>query len=226
MSSEIDSDEEAVKRARAANTLFQSFSSEEEDNASTSRQREPSSRRNEKLLKLNSVRTKSKSKPRFLGDGLSDLEDDDILTRGIGGGGKEKERAHNRLFNEDDLANVSNKRSAINIPKRLDTSAIDRILAGGLDSDDENDITKLGTGTGEAGEEGEDGITIVKKKRIIAKMNDERLIGSNGFPALQKEIMKFKTKGKGNEVSLSLSSLSSFILIFFNKLIRRVVYFY
>ncbi|GJE87165.1 Swi3-domain-containing protein [Phanerochaete sordida] len=39
------------------------------------------------------------------------------------------------------------------------------------------------------------------KKRKIAKLDDARLLGSNGFPALIKQAKGFKPRGKGHEVS-------------------------
>ena len=52
----------------------------------------------------------------------------------------------------------------------------------------------LWNGEGEA-----DGVA-TKKRRVIAKMDEVRLLGPDGFPKLQELASKFKTKGKGNEV--------------------------
>ena len=45
----------------------------------------------------------------------------------------------------------------------------------------------------------DDGVA-TKKRRIVAKMDETRLLGADGFPKLQEIVSKFKTKGKGNEV--------------------------
>ncbi|ORX38877.1 replication fork protection component Swi3-domain-containing protein [Kockovaella imperatae] len=39
----------------------------------------------------------------------------------------------------------------------------------------------------------------LKKKRVIAKVDEERLMGPNGFPALMKAAKRFKVRGKGRE---------------------------
>ncbi|EJD52924.1 Swi3-domain-containing protein [Auricularia subglabra TFB-10046 SS5] len=39
----------------------------------------------------------------------------------------------------------------------------------------------------------------LKKRKPIPKLNDERLLGQDGFPALLKEYKNFKPKGKGHE---------------------------
>ena len=52
------------------------------------------------------------------------------------------------------------------------------------------------------GEGDADGVA-TKKRRVVAKMDEVRLLGPDGFPRLQVLASKFKTKGKGNEVSSS-----------------------
>ncbi|KAG8829587.1 hypothetical protein FRC17_006355 [Serendipita sp. 399] len=47
--------------------------------------------------------------------------------------------------------------------------------------------------------EEEEGTNDKPKRRVIAKVDDERLLGERGFPALIKEAKKFKPKGKGHE---------------------------
>jgi replication fork protection complex subunit Csm3/Swi3 len=43
-----------------------------------------------------------------------------------------------------------------------------------------------------------------KKRKTIPRLDEGRLLGPNGIPALMKEAKKFKIRGKGHEVSLVL----------------------
>ncbi|KAI0093695.1 replication fork protection component Swi3-domain-containing protein [Irpex rosettiformis] len=58
--------------------------------------------------------------------------------------------------------------------------------------------TEEGGKGGGKGKKGEDG---VKKKKPIAKLDETRLIGDSGFPALIKQTKEFKPRGKGHELS-------------------------
>lgn len=46
-----------------------------------------------------------------------------------------------------------------------------------------------------------------KKKRPQIKMDEARLLGPDGFPALMKQTKEFKPKGKGHEVSIHCHSM-------------------
>lgn len=41
----------------------------------------------------------------------------------------------------------------------------------------------------------------VRQRRVMAKVDAERLLGEKGFPALMGVAKQFKSKGKGHEVS-------------------------
>lgn len=46
----------------------------------------------------------------------------------------------------------------------------------------------------------EDGEIKIRQKRVVAKMDEERLLGPSGFPKLQASLATLKLKGKGHEV--------------------------
>lgn len=89
------------------------------------------------------------------------------------------------LFGDlDDVANAP-------LPKRLDPHAFDNVA---MDLDDAFNVDKVNGG------EDVDGVA-VKKKRVVARMDETRLLGPSGFPKLQGDIKRFKVGGKGFEVS-------------------------
>ncbi|KAK4333034.1 Chromosome segregation in meiosis protein [Rhodotorula toruloides] len=84
----------------------------------------------------------------------------------------------------------------------------DPLLAGAFD-----DLFDLGETSGAAGEgktdvdvdgTGAEGIDVeggtAKKRRIVAKLDETRLLGPSGFPRLRDDIKKVKIKGKGHEM--------------------------
>lgn len=56
-----------------------------------------------------------------------------------------------------------------------------------------------GTGKDKSGELG-DGDGEKRGRKVLPKLDEERLVGPDGFPLLIKEIEGFRPKGKGNEV--------------------------
>jgi hypothetical protein len=48
-----------------------------------------------------------------------------------------------------------------------------------------------------------------KEKKKIARLDEARLLGPDGFPALVKQTKHWKPKGKGHEVLMILSPMSS-----------------
>lgn len=124
---------------------------------------------------------KAKARARYLGDGDSDT----------GGAAPADD-----LFSDlDDIPNVAPA------PRRLTSDAFERAKNAGAApaAADEADVDNV---FGGADGEDVDGVK-QKKKRIIARMDDERLLGPNGFPRLLEDVKKFRTKGKGNEVCFS-----------------------
>ncbi|BGO89382.1 hypothetical protein NBRC10512_006298 [Rhodotorula toruloides] len=87
-------------------------------------------------------------------------------------------------------------------------SRSDPLLAGAFD-----DLFDLGETSGTAGDgkvdvdvdgTGAEGIDVeggtAKKRRIVAKLDETRLLGPSGFPRLRDDIKKVKIKGKGHEM--------------------------
>lgn len=127
---------------------------------------------------------KARAPARFLGDDHSD-----------------NGAAVDDLFSDlDDIPNAAGP-----APRRLNTLAFERAkhAAGPAptpNGDEGNqDIDNV---FGAADGEDVDGVK-QKKKRIIARMDDERLLGPNGFPRLLEDAKKFRSRGKGNEVRLT-----------------------
>lgn len=112
----------------------------------------------------------ARPQPRFLGD-----QDDD-------------NDATDDLFGN--LDNVPNHR----VPARLNPNDFDDLFkaaeAPSLDAlQGDDDVGGINV----------DGVA-QKKRRTVAKMNDERLLGPTGFPKLLEDSKRFKSKGKGHEV--------------------------
>lgn len=125
-----------------------------------------------------------RARPHFLGDG-----DDDPVAP-----------APDDLFSDlDDVPNEA-------LPARLNVDAFERLkntAVGARDFDAPGDDDVFGGQDGD----GVDGVK-EKKKRIIARMDDERLLGPTGFPRLLENAKTFKPKGKGHEVRGLLSLFS------------------
>ncbi|KAK4698271.1 replication fork protection complex subunit TIPIN/Csm3/Swi3, partial [Phenoliferia sp. Uapishka_3] len=124
-----------------------------------------------------------RAQPRFLGDDNSPPPVD---------------QQHDDLFS--DLDDIPNAR----VPRAIDNAAYERLKnapAGGAADDDFGFGRDAGDVDNVFGGDGEDVDGVKqKKKRVVAKMDDERLLGPNGFPKLLEEAKKFRTRGKGNEV--------------------------
>ncbi|ORY78408.1 replication fork protection component Swi3-domain-containing protein [Leucosporidium creatinivorum] len=127
--------------------------------------------------------------PRFLGDG-----DSPIKSTSGGGGDQDLDDLFSGL---DDIPNAPSA-----IPKRLNRDEFDALLnASGAAS-------ASASGAGGGGEAGsnvwddaggvEEGV-VQKKRRVVAKMDETRLLGPSGFPRLLEDAGKFKLKGKGHE---------------------------
>lgn len=124
------------------------------------------------------VASARRAAPRFLGD---DADADDGL---------------DDLFG--DISSVTNSRAPM--PARLDPHALDGLLStapaatkGVGAAQQEADSVWLN-----GDENGVDGV-VAKKKRVMAKMDDVRLLGPNGFPKLMGDIKRVRLKGKGYE---------------------------
>lgn len=129
--------------------------------------------------------------PRFLGDNTPDPTSPSA--------------AEDLFADLDDLPNDLD----VALPKRIDVDAFEKLLGANVDKvDNEFNVDE----TGEQVDE------VKKKKRVVAKMDDVRLLGENGFPKLIETIAKFRPGAKGNEVCFSPKSVAiictlAFILI-------------
>lgn len=134
---------------------------------------------------------KARRAPRFLGDGESPVKSNGAVD------------ALDDLFgNLDDVPNAT-------VPARLNKNALDRLFdgidpaggasaaGGGADGDNVWNV--------DGGDV--DGV-VQKKRKVLAKMDETRLLGPSGFPRLIKDVQKFKFKGKGREVRVLAVVLS------------------
>lgn len=179
-----DSEEDVLLSTRRAPrpALFHSSDSDTEpESAPAPPQPRRAARQHKAAAHLADARA-PRAAPRFLGDG--DAADD--------------------LFG--DLSSVPNSRPAAR-PARLDPRALDALPAASPDPaprastsaaravEDGLDIDSVWQN---ADENGVDGV-VAKKKRVVAKMDDVRLLGPAGFPRLMHDIKRARFKGKGHE---------------------------
>jgi hypothetical protein len=174
-------------------TMFSSAASDTDEPTYVSEKQRKATQRREALARLKDASSsRAARQPRFLG-----AEDDD--GDDAAGGDVDFEQWERR-----DLA--KRKRAPggdSNAPSRNDP-----LLAGAFD-----DLFDLGETNGAAGEgkaevdvdgTGAEGIDVeggtAKKRRIVAKLDETRLLGPSGFPRLRDDIKKVKIKGKGHEV--------------------------
>lgn len=116
--------------------------------------------------------------PRFLGDGDSPIKNTELddLFSGL-----------------DDIPNAP-----LAVPKRLNANSFDALLnaSGSASNAGGGDV---GSNVWDDAGVVEDGV-VQKKRRVVAKMDETRLLGPSGFPRLLEDVAKFKLKGKGHEV--------------------------
>ncbi|BGO97492.1 chromosome segregation in meiosis-related protein [Rhodotorula toruloides] len=173
--------------------MFSSAASDADEPTYVSEKQRKATQRREALARLKDASSsRAARQPRFLG--ADDDDGDDTA-----GGDVDFEQWERR-----DLA--KRKRAPggdSNAPSRNDP-----LLAGAFD-----DLFDLGETSGAAGEgktdvdvdgTGAEGIDVeggtAKKRRIVAKLDETRLLGPSGFPRLRDDIKKVKIKGKGHEM--------------------------
>lgn len=135
-------------------------------------------------------RAATRPRARFLGDGLDDEQTGD---------GADDDLGH--LFEDlDDIPNVT-------IPKRLDSTSFNRLAEQSANASKSmanlDDIWDDATAEVVA--------PVQKKRRVVARMDEARLLGPTGFPKLQESVLKFKVKGRGHEVSHAHESHCFFV---------------
>lgn len=193
--------------ATAANTTRTSMSDSDNDRppaAQTAKQRERD-RRRAALARLKDA-SQSRRQPRFLGadkdsaDGDGDAQDDEPVD--FERWARESARRRGKNPNSDDRAaanDSSRRRSASPLRDPTLSRAFDDLFdlggagEGGAKTGGE-------AGEGEVAPDLDDDEAPAKKRRIVAKLDEDRLLGPNGFPLLRQHMQKFKPKGKGHEV--------------------------
>lgn len=188
--------EEAVPSSLASTTILtmsSSAASDADEPTYVSEKQRKATQRREALARLKDASSsRAARQPRFLG--ADDDDGDDTA-----GGDVDFEQWERR-----DLA----KRKRAPGGDSSAPSRSDPLLAGAFD-----DLFDLGETSGTAGDgkvdvdvdgTGAEGIDVeggtAKKRRIVAKLDETRLLGPSGFPRLRDDIKKVKIKGKGHEV--------------------------
>ncbi|BGP22609.1 swi3 domain-containing protein [Rhodotorula toruloides] len=173
--------------------MSSSAASDTDEQAYVSEKQRKASQRREALARLKDASSsRAARQPRFLGAVHSDGDD-------ASGGEVDFEQWERR-----DLA--KRKRAPggdLSAPSRSDTllsGAFDDLFDLGENGGATGDGTAAADvdGTGAEGIDVEGGIT--KKRRIVAKLDETRLLGPSGFPKLRDNIKKVKIKGKGHEM--------------------------
>ncbi|KAM0748526.1 Swi3-domain-containing protein [Meredithblackwellia eburnea MCA 4105] len=150
---------------------------------------------------------KQRAKPRFLGD-------DDGPTApaaaSVGGGGLGDD-----FFDDlDDLPDMP-------MPRRIDVDAFERERLRNASVADGHASAGKDAGDGGADNDDDgDGEVKLKKRRTVAKMDDERLLGPSGFPKLLQDVKRFRVKGKGHEMK-DLKKLMSLYQLWAHQMYPR-----
>ncbi|GAA5991144.1 hypothetical protein JCM11641_004045 [Rhodosporidiobolus odoratus] len=145
----------------------------------------------------------SRARPSFLGQDDDDDDDDDDPSGGGGAlfdGLDALNRTANRLGQGD--TNPRGKKRPANA-NPVSTADVPEGFGTAFDDlfDLSSDAPNLGRGGEGADVSGAADVEVAaKKRRVVAKMDDERLLSEVGFPKLRRELKKVKIKGKGHEM--------------------------
>mgnify|MGYP002717756298 FL=1 len=175
-------------------------SSGAEEPARLSEKQRKTLQRREALARLKDAsQSRAARQPRFLG--ADDDDDDD----GANGGRAtvdfdqwDRQSAQRRRTAADPGRKASRTRSPSPLGDPTLSKAFDDLFDLGQ-SGDANDAAGKGEGADDLLDL--DGLP-TKKRRVVAKLDEERLLGPAGFPLLREHMKKIKIKGKGHEVSL------------------------
>ncbi|GAA6051843.1 hypothetical protein JCM3770_005493 [Rhodotorula araucariae] len=176
-----------------------------DDSAYVSEKQRAKLQRRDALARLKGGRSSTRPQPSFLGAG----GDDDTADAAAEVDFDQWERRDQQR---------RNKRAAAPAASGRDT---DPVLSHAFD--DLFDLGDDGIRTGEAaGADDVDGVVDVdgvdadgataKKRRVVAKMDETRLLGPNGFPKLRDDLKKVRIKGKGHEMQDLKRVLSTYQL--------------
>jgi len=178
--------------------------------------------RNDALARLKrstTTRSSTRPTPRFLGAAPSDDDGDDHDDQGTATEDVDFEQWERRdLERRRERRAAAGSQAPARAPPRESDPALSRAF------DDLFDLGDDGIRTGEPAALDVDGTGAVdvdgldaegapaKKRRVVAKMDEVRLLGPSGFPRLREDLKRVRIKGKGHEVrppSPLLSPLSS-----------------
>lgn len=177
-------------------------SSDAEEPARLSEKQRKTLQRREALARLKDAsQSRAARQPRFLG---ADDDDDDADADGgsvtVDFDQWDRQSARRRRAAADSGRNPSRTRSPSPLGDPTLSKAFDDLFDLGQ-SGDVNDAAGKGEGADDLLDL--DGLPN-KKRRVVAKLDEERLLGPSGFPLLREHMKKIKIKGKGHEVSLSV----------------------
>ncbi|TKA50370.1 hypothetical protein B0A53_06267 [Rhodotorula sp. CCFEE 5036] len=172
-------------------------SSGAEEPARLSEKQRKTLQRREALARLKDAsQSRAARQPRFLG--ADDDDDDD----GANGGRAtvdfdqwDRQSAQRRRTAADPGRKASRTRSPSPLGDPTLSKAFDDLFDLGQ-SGDANDAAGKGEGADDLLDL--DGLP-TKKRRVVAKLDEERLLGPAGFPLLREHMKKIKIKGKGHE---------------------------
>ncbi|TIC20606.1 Swi3-domain-containing protein [Wallemia mellicola] len=119
-----------------------------------------------------------------------------------------------------DLDNLDNFDSGLTSKKRDREEDVDEIFRS-LDDDDNDDGTApLNSTSAFDNDQDNDEAGTEKPKRVLAKIDPERLLGQNGLPALLASSKNWKFRGKGHEIE-DLKKLLSYYQLWAHKMFPK-----
>lgn len=190
--SESDSDSAQIGAPRQRKqTLFRSSDAEDDASLASS---SPKKRRAPAPAPARAPR----AAPRFLGD--SDGEEHDTTPYAFASRAVPGDVDVDDLFG--DLDSIANSRAAPpkTLPARLDPHALDKYMSAPRPSTSAPNVDAEGIDSVWQNGDGDaiDGISL-KKRRVVARMDEARLLGPTGFPALLVQIQKGGVRIKGKK---------------------------
>lgn len=178
-------------------------SSDAEEPARLSEKQRKTLQRREALARLKDAsQSRAARQPRFLG---ADDDEDEGATGGsatVDFDQWDRQSAKRRQTAAGSGRNASRTRSPSPLGDPTLSKAFDDLFDLGK-SGDANDAAGKGEGADDLLDL--DGLP-TKKRRVVAKLDEERLLGPSGFPLLREHMKRIKIKGKGHEVSLPVQN--------------------
>lgn len=207
--------DDSPRRDRFSNTVATMSSDSEPVVAIQSEKQRLKDRRREALARLKdaSQSRKSRPQPRFLGAGGDD-DDEDGADEPVDFDRWDRQSAERRQKQQRSGGGGGDISSSARPQRRSPSPLRDPTLSRAFD-----DLFDLGAdgqaatnadGTPKVDDDLDLDDAPAKKRRIVAKLDEERLLGPSGFPLLREHMKKLKIKGKGHEVRDSTGRRSHF----------------